>query len=319
MGAKHWAWAALVAWAAGCGGTEPAMGTDGGTDAAVAVCASSTDCDDGAFCDGAEACMPGAAGADARGCVSGAPPCAAPATCDEGADTCTTSCVDADGDGARAASCGGTDCDDTRAEVRPGAVEVCDAAALDEDCDPTTLGDADADGDGYLASRCCNGTACGADCDDVHGAIHPSAGEICNLFDDDCDLAVDEGVLVSFFRDCDGDHDGERGGVSTFACAMPTAPPLGCRVGEVLAGWSSYATDCDDHNAARGRAQPEVPGDLIDNNCDGRVDELFDVAGGIGSIGGVVSGTTLEVVGGSFERSGRSCGTTYCVRGGITP
>jgi hypothetical protein len=45
---------------------------------------------------------------------------------------------------------------------------------------------ADADGDLF--------TICRGDCDDSRSGIHPGAFEFCNAIDDDCDLAVDEGL-----------------------------------------------------------------------------------------------------------------------------
>jgi N-acetylneuraminic acid mutarotase len=62
----------------------------------------------------------------------------------------------------------------------------------------------DADGDGYgdpggsLAS--CDGSIASgyvadrADCDDASAAVHPGATETCNGIDDDCNLAVDDGI-----------------------------------------------------------------------------------------------------------------------------
>ncbi|AKF10697.1 putative metal-binding motif-containing protein [Sandaracinus amylolyticus] len=47
----------------------------------------------------------------------------------------TAICIDADGDGHRAASCGGSDCDDSDPAVHPGAFEPCDATR-DLDCMP---------------------------------------------------------------------------------------------------------------------------------------------------------------------------------------
>lgn len=50
---------------------------------------------------------------------------------------------DLDEDGVDAIECGGTDCDDSNANIRPGADELCATASVDEDCDGGTL-DADA-------------------------------------------------------------------------------------------------------------------------------------------------------------------------------
>lgn len=93
------------------------------------------------------------------------------------------SCVDADGDGHYAARCGGDDCDDARAEVHPGAREVCDGR--DDDCDDAMLADeVDADGDGALV--------CAGDCDDADPARYPGApDDPSDCVDSDC-VIVDE-------------------------------------------------------------------------------------------------------------------------------
>ena len=79
---------------------------------------------------------------------------------DDQAD-CPPGCLDLDGDGYLAAFCGGTDCDDLRFDVNPGAGEQC-TDAVDNDCNGLIDGvDAacrddcpDADIDGYDAAAC---------------------------------------------------------------------------------------------------------------------------------------------------------------------
>jgi hypothetical protein len=99
-----------------------------------------------------------------------------------------------------------SDCDDSRPDVHPAALEVCDDANADEDCDglrddddPDTTAEffwyRDADEDGYgdpLAVR----TACDidpgevadrTDCDDADGAIYPGAPDaFFDGIDSDC-------------------------------------------------------------------------------------------------------------------------------------
>ncbi|MCB9616477.1 MAG: SUMF1/EgtB/PvdO family nonheme iron enzyme [Sandaracinus sp.] len=225
---------------------------------AASVCAADTDCDDGLFCTGVERCDATASSADARGCVVGATPCAD--RCDETADVCADDCSipDADRDGVNAIACGGLDCDDSDADVSPNATEVCDAEGRDEDCDPTTFGERDADEDGFVDALCCNGEACGNDCDDARPNVSRTSPEVCNGFDDDCDGSVDEGVAVMGFADRDFDLHGD-----------PDAPLSSCP------GWPGVVAsdrDCNDGDPAIHGAQLEIR-DGKDNDCDGNTDE----------------------------------------------
>ena len=91
--------------------------------------------------------------------------------CDDGLDNdCdgVEDVADDDGDGATDVACGGDDCDDTNADIRP---------------------DIDADGDGFHAC---------VDCEDDDPEVHPDAIEECDGIDNDCSGAIDD-------RDIDGD------------------------------------------------------------------------------------------------------------------
>jgi hypothetical protein len=104
----------------------------------------------------------------------------------------------------------GGDCDDARANVFPGAPEVCDD--IDDDCDgladdddpglvwPTRYLDNDADGYGASSTATAVPTcalavgqvAVDGDCDDRMRTTHPGAAEVCvNSVDDDCDGVID--------------------------------------------------------------------------------------------------------------------------------
>jgi hypothetical protein len=228
----------------------------GGPDAGS--CTAATDCDDGTFCNGAEACDRTSPAADARGCVlASAGPCGT-RSCNETTDACEgCPTPDADGDGHAATACGGDDCDDANAARFPGHTEVCDLASIDEDCDAETFGFRDRDGDGFPDMQCCNGTACGDDCDDLEAAVHPAEAESCDGLDNDCDTVVDEGVHLTFYRDVDGDLFGVTS-MSRTACSAPV-------------GYTLNGGDCDDAAAPVHPGASEVC-DTVDNDCDGSVD-----------------------------------------------
>ncbi len=166
------------------------------------------------------------------------------------------------------------DCDDTRANVNPDEVEVCDG--LDNDCngpvdDNTQVVDwyDDLDGDGFgagavIASDCAapnpEAVSNATDCDDTDAAIRPGAMESCNQIDDNCDGMVDEGLpVLEYYPDQDGDGQGDENATPVSSCA-----PVGTRV--------ANADDCDDTFALTYLGAPEIC-DGADNSCEGVIDE----------------------------------------------
>ncbi|MBK7683448.1 MAG: putative metal-binding motif-containing protein, partial [Bacteroidetes bacterium] len=121
------------------------------------------------------------------------------------------------------------DCDDNNAAVNPGATEVCNG--IDDDC-ANGIDDGlvflnyyvDADGDGFgagLATSSCNpivgSVLVDGDCDDNAPLVNPSATEVCNGIDDDCNGLSDDGlVFLNYYVDADG--DGFGAGLATSSC-----------------------------------------------------------------------------------------------------
>lgn len=254
----------------GCGDDTSPPPRDG-----AAVCSGDRECDDGLFCNGTETC-----GGDAspNGCVAGAPPCDE-GRCDEARRRCLGCDVpDADGDGHAAIACGGDDCDDGDADRFPGNVETCDAIGRDEDCDSSTLGE-DRDRDGFVDDRCCNvqesgALRCGDDCDDLRDSVNPSASDVCNERDDDCDGSVDEEPSLVFYVDADGDGWGLDGDPDDVTIPSDERPIRACGRPD---GYSLQPGDCDDEDARAAPGSLEICGG-DDEDCDGETDEYGDGA-----------------------------------------
>ena len=169
----------------------------------------------------------------------------------------------------------GTDCNDGDANANPGATEVCDGN--DQDCDgiadnglPTFTAYTDSDGDGYGAGAgqvWCEvmpgESTTDGDCDDQDAAINPSAQELCNSVDDDCDQLLDEadpsisGATV-YYADQDGDGFGDAS-ASMLACAQP-------------AGYGTDSADCNDTDGAVSPDGVELCNGY-DDDCDALIDD----------------------------------------------
>ncbi|NOY92805.1 MAG: hypothetical protein GXP55_16570 [Deltaproteobacteria bacterium] len=158
-----------------------------------------------------------------------------------------------------------TDCDDTDADVHPGATEVCDG--IDNDCnaavDDALAAPACALTDGVCSGsvKTCGGAAGWLDCDATsYGASYEAGTEtLCDGLDNDCDGVVDNhGVRSAFYRDSDRDGFGNPARRRN-ECAAP-------------AGFVSDNTDCDDTLRSVNPGATEVCNGT-DDDCDGTVDE----------------------------------------------
>ncbi len=178
---------------------------------------------------------------------------------------------DADADGYDVSE----DCDDTDPDIHPGADERCNG--VDDDCDGEideegAVGSdtfyADVDGDGYgdefntieICDLPSGYVSAPYDCDDSRADVNPTADELCDGVDNDCDGDIDEDASDAPTWYADEDEDGYGDDDEALeACDQPD-------------GYVDNDLDCDDDDAMRSPDVDEIC-DGSDNNCDGHIDE----------------------------------------------
>ena len=165
------------------------------------------------------------------------------------------------------------DCDDTDSLVNPLADEVCDG--VDNNCDGTIdepeaidaldwFPDEDADGygDPLEGQRTCDPepdwVQDDQDCDDLNPEVNPSADEVCNGLDDDCEGGVDLDAIdaLSWYADTDSDSFGDPAEL-LLSCTQPSA-------------YVADDTDCDDTTGSTYPGAEESVADGVDSDCDGQ-------------------------------------------------
>ncbi len=115
--------------------------------------------------------------------------------------------------------------------------------------------DGDGDGDGHVDRE-----LGGDDCDDDDASVLPTAVEICDGIDNDCDEEIDEDDAIdasTWYLDGDGDGYGDEN-TTHVSCEPPS-------------GYTDVTGDCNDSEKLIHPAAREVC-DGVDNNCDGSTD-----------------------------------------------
>jgi MYXO-CTERM domain-containing protein len=184
--------------------------------------------------------------------------------------------LDYDGDGygeTDGAGIGLVDCDDSDASIYPYAMEVI-GDGIDQDCDgfESCYLDNDDDGDRHLsdtivsADADCNDyqEALGSapvDCDDSNAARASSNTEVVgNNLDEDCDLIAE----------CWVDADDDDAPISVVTVGNSDLDCNDTGEGTQTQLDTAGVDDCDDTNSTISPIETEIPGDNIDQTCDGQ-------------------------------------------------
>ena len=183
-----------------------------------------------------------------------------------------------------------TDCNDAASSIHPNATEIV-GDGIDQNCNGQEICYRDLDNDDYgngitqnsADSDCsdANESNVNTDCDDNDATIHPGGIEICNGKDDDCDGSTDEGLPLTY-----ADADGDGFGFGPPISCGPVNNNLDCNDNAITwtdadndgygynGPWTpcgvSNPGDCNDNNASVHPGATEIPGNGIDEDCNGQ-------------------------------------------------
>jgi uncharacterized delta-60 repeat protein len=174
------------------------------------------------------------------------------------------------------------DCDDGDSSMNPARTEICDGK--DNNCNGQpdegfNVGQSCTVGVGECARTgqyVCKADGSGTQCNAIPGTPTP---EVCDGLDNDCDGQPDDGVLLVFYKDTDG--DGYTDGTTQVGCTAPSGYAL-----------SATSGDCNDNDPNINPARAEIC-DYKDNNCNGQVDEV-DVCGSASTFAKTIGGSSWD-------------------------
>jgi hypothetical protein len=164
-----------------------------------------------------------------------------------------------------------TDCDDTDANVNPGATEVV-ANLVDDDCDGTELCYEDSDDDGYRTTSGSTVSSADLDCTGTGEAVPADPATDC----DDSDVAINPGASEAIGdevdQDCDGGEicyaDADDDGYWESSDSTVSSTDSDCTdTGEAAS--TESGNDCDDSDASVNPAATDTVADAVDSDCDG--------------------------------------------------
>jgi hypothetical protein len=169
------------------------------------------------------------------------------------------------------------DCNDGNAAIHPNAIEDC-TDGIDNNCNcivyestSQVMYYTDQDSDGYgvdPGQLLCSDPGAGysilnGDCNDNDSTIYPTALEICDSIDNNCNGQIDEDLFLALYY-VDADDDGFGAGPEVYLCSTPQE------------GYSMNNEDCNDTNPSVNPNAIEIPNNGIDEDCDG-MDELSSI------------------------------------------